>query len=242
MSSENPSGGSPLLSEAASIVTASKSSGHHLRILVAPSGFKESVTADQAADCIETGLRRVATPATATIRKLPLNDGGEGFCRAMIVAKGGQIRDVTVTGPIGDKIDSHYGVFSESGTKVGVVEMAAAAGLSLVPSESRDPTRTSTYGVGELLAAALDEGCDKIIMGCGDSGTSDGGAGMLQALGVSLLDADGKSLPTAGGGGSLDNIANVQIDQMHPRLRGSTQGSLSTRTQIRLQHDLTSPM
>ena len=100
-----------------------------------------------------------------------------------------------------------------------MLDMAAAAGLRLVPKDARDPTITTTYGVGELIRRALDAGCTKIIVGCGDSGTSDGGAGMLQALGVRLLDVDGEELPKAGGGRSLSSLANVCWCSVHPRLR-----------------------
>lgn len=96
--------------------------------------------------------------------------------------------------------------------------MAAAAGLRLVPKTHRDPTRTTTYGVGELMKAALDQGVSRIIIGCGDSGTSDGGAGMLQALGVKLLDADGNELPAASGGAALSKLDSISLEDIHPRL------------------------
>lgn len=212
-----------------------------LRILVAPSGFKESLGPDEVADCIEAGVRRVLPdPAVAEIRKVPLHDGGEGFCRALVAAmrhagdlKGhfldprDGIRNLKVTGPVGKPIHSHYGVVtsicpsSRKLTKIGILDMAAAAGLSLVPSTYRDPTVTTTYGVGELIAAALDEGCDRIIIGCGDSGTSDGGAGMMQALGVKLLDVEGQELPCAAGGAGLSELETLDLSDIHPRLRQS---------------------
>lgn len=97
--------------------------------------------------------------------------------------------------------------------------MAAAAGLRLVPTDCRDPTITTTYGVGELMAGALDEGCSKIIIGCGDSGTSDGGAGLLQALGVQFLDVHGNEIPRASGGNTLHGVGSVNFEKVHPRLR-----------------------
>lgn len=97
--------------------------------------------------------------------------------------------------------------------------VAAAAGLRLVPRTQRDPTVTTTYGVGELMRAALDAGVDKILIGCGDSGTSDGGAGMLQALGARLLDQHGNELPLASGGGALADLARIVMDHVHPGLR-----------------------
>ena len=194
-----------------------------LRILIAPSGFKESLGPEEVADCIEEGLRRVVAPEQAYLRKVPLHDGGEGFCRALVSAQGGGIRQKTVTGPIGKPVDSHFGLMGED-NKTAVLDMAAAAGLRLVPKDCRDPTITTTYGVGELMAAALDEGCNRIIIGCGDSGTSDGGAGMLQALGARLLDDEGKEIPVALGGSSLSRLASISLDQIHPRLRENHPG------------------
>ncbi|KAH6642382.1 glycerate kinase [Boeremia exigua] len=187
-------------------------------ILIAPSGFKESLGPEHVADAIEAGCRKVLDEKSVVIRKLPLHDGGEGFARALVAAHGGKIVDATVTGPIGEPVQSHLGFVHED-NKTAVLDMAAAAGLRLVPKESRDPTVTTTYGVGELIRIALDSGCTKIIIGCGDSGTSDGGAGMLQALGVRLLDAEGAELSKAGGGQGLSRLAKICWCSVHPRLR-----------------------
>lgn len=192
-----------------------------LKILIAPSGFKEALGPEEAADAIEEGLRRVIVESTATIAKLPLHDGGEGFCKALVGANGGEIRELDVTGPTGATLKSHFGLMGED-DKVAVLDMAAAAGLRLVPATHRDPTKTTTFGVGELIKAALDEGCTKILIGCGDSGTSDGGAGMLQALGVRLLDKHGDELPRAGGGATLADLASISVDEIHPRLRSDS--------------------
>lgn len=193
--------------------------GYPLRILIAPSGFKESLGPEQVADAIEAGVRKVLDERSVILRKLPLHDGGEGFARALVVAQGGEIVERSVTGPIGLSVESHLGFVGEK-KKTAVLDMAAAAGLRLVPKNSRDPTVTTTYGVGQLIAEALDAGCTKIIIGCGDSGTSDGGAGMLQALGARLLDADGQELPRAAGGRSLVRLDRIDWDNVHPRLRG----------------------
>ena len=192
--------------------------GHPLRILIAPSGFKESLGPEHVADAIEAGCRKVLDEKSCIIKKLPLYDGGEGFARALVAAHGGTIRNETVTGPIGLAVQSHLG-FIHDDNKTVVLDMAAAAGLRLVPKDSRDPTVTTTYGVGELIEKALDAGCTKIIIGCGDSGTSDGGAGMLQALGVRLLDAEGRELPKAGGGRALSCLDKICWCGVHPRLR-----------------------
>ncbi len=168
-----------------------------LRILIAPSGFKESLAADEVADCIANGVLR-AIP-DAKIQKAPLVDGGEGFAKALVAATGGSLHPVTVTGPVGEPVEAHYGLLGGTDTKTAVLEMAAAAGLRLVPRDARDPLKTTTYGVGELIKAALDAGVERILVGCGDSGTNDGGAGMAQALGIRLLDAAGNSLVRGGG-------------------------------------------
>lgn len=142
-----------------------------LRILIAPSGFKESLEAEEVAACLQEGLRRVVDPLEADIQQLPLQDGGEGFCKALVKSKNGQIVQRSVTGPLNSPVDSHFGIIARDGVSIAVLDMAAAAGLRLVPSDCRDPGVTTTYGVGELVAAALDVGCSKIIIGCGDSGT-----------------------------------------------------------------------
>jgi glycerate kinase len=172
------------------------------------------------ADAIEAGIRTVLDGNFVILRKLPLHDGGEGFARALVATHGGFIIDVPVTGPTRSLVESHLGFIGKD-KKTAVLDMAAAAGLRLVPKDERDPTITTTYGVGELIREALDAGSTKIIIGCGDSGTSDGGAGMLQALGVRLLDAEGEELPKAGGGRSLARLASICWDGVHPRLRES---------------------
>jgi glycerate 2-kinase len=193
-----------------------------LCILVSPSGFKECLEPEAVADCIETGIRRVLPDAI--IRKAPLHDGGEGFSRALVAATGGEMRYLTVTGPIREPVHSHFGFLGGDGRpRTAVVDVAAAAGLGLVPRHRRDPVLTTTYGVGELVAAALNDGARRIIIGCGDSGTCDGGIGMCQALGVRFIDADGKELPRAGGGGQLARVAGVDVSSLHPRLLGDVE-------------------
>lgn len=194
-----------------------------LHVLIAPSGFKESLGADEVADCIASGVRR-AVP-DALIRKAPVPDGGEGFAQALVRTVGGTLQPVTVTGPVGEPVEAHFGLLAapETGTAGGpapgptaVLEMASAAGLRHVPRDRRDPLTTTTRGVGELIAAALDAGASRVLVGCGDSGTNDGGAGMAQALGVRLLDADGEDLGS--GGGELTRLAHVDVSGLDPRL------------------------
>lgn len=187
-----------------------------MTILVSPSGFKESIQADVVADCIEAGILRVVP--NAIIRKAPLVDGGEGFTHALVSVTGGELRTIQVLGPVHKPVASYYG-FLGGNSRTAVIEMAAAAGLRLVPKSSPDLGRTTTYGVGELIRAALDDGAERILIGCGDSGTNDGGAGMIQALGGRLLDADGNELPTAGGGNDLIRLATIDLSGLDPRLQ-----------------------
>jgi glycerate 2-kinase len=185
-----------------------------LRIVVAPSGFKESLEADEVADRIEAGVLRVIPEAE--VLKAPMVDGGEGFTKALVAATGGELREVEVTGPVGQPVESHYGFLGGDGPKTAVLEMAAAAGLVLVPREVRDPSGTTTYGVGELIRAALDDGAEQLLVGCGDSGTTDGGAGMAQALGVRLLDGRGEEIGR--GGIELARLASIDPSGRDPRL------------------------
>lgn len=154
----------------------------------------------------------------ARIEKAPLVDGGEGFTRALVGATGGELTELMVTGPVGDPVKAHYGFLGgEGSTTTAVLEMASAAGLSRVPRDVRDPSVTTTYGVGELIRAALDDGAARILVGCGDSGTSDGGAGAAQALGVGLFDSDGREIEPKGGG-ELSKLRRIDLSGRDPRL------------------------
>ncbi|MDQ3323337.1 MAG: glycerate kinase [Acidobacteriota bacterium] len=186
-----------------------------LKVVIAPSGFKESLSAEEAARIIARGVRNILPDAEIT--EVPLGDGGEGFTRTMMSATGGKIHKVPATGPTGKPIESHFGIFTDDdGKKVAVLEMAAAAGLSLVPKDQRNPFETTTYGVGELIKAALDAGVDKILVGNGDSGTNDGGAGAAQALGVKLLKENGDDIERSGTG--LKELAKVDLSGRDERL------------------------
>jgi len=187
-----------------------------LRVLVAPSGFKESLGAEEVADCIEAGVLRVLPEAE--VLKAPMVDGGEGFTKTLVNVTGGTLHELAVTGPIGEPVESHFGFLGGEGPRTAVLEMAAAAGLRLVPREIRDPSGTTTYGVGELIRAALDAGAERILGGCGDSGTTDGGAGMAQALGARLLDKAGRELDR--GGLELARLASIDLSGRDPRLEG----------------------
>ncbi|NGO13289.1 glycerate kinase [Streptomyces sp. HC44] len=182
------------------------------RFAVAPSGFKESLSAQAAADAIAAGVRRVVPDAEVDL--IPLVDGGEGTAAALAASTGGRLVALPATGPVGEPIGTHFALLGARDTAV--VEMAAVAGLSLVPRSLRDPGATTTYGVGELIRAALDTGVRRILVGCGDSGTSDGGAGALQALGARLLDVDGFELPH--GGRELTRLHRIDPTGLDPRL------------------------
>ncbi|MFE2774270.1 glycerate kinase family protein [Microbacterium resistens] len=184
------------------------------RILVAPSGFKESIDADGVARAIAAGIRRVIPGVR--VDEFPVPDGGEGTAAALAAATGGALVPARVTGPTGAAVDAHWARLGGAAEGTAVVEMAAAGGLRLVPRDRRDPGATTTRGVGELIAAALDADARRIIVGCGDSGTSDGGAGALQALGARVLDAQGRVVPD--GGRHLAAAASLDLSGLHPRV------------------------
>ncbi|MFE1368368.1 glycerate kinase [Streptomyces anulatus] len=184
------------------------------RIAIAPSGFKESLSAARVAEAIAVGVRRVIPDADLDL--IPLVDGGEGTAEALALAGGGRLVPVTATGPVGEPVASHFALLGGPGPLTAVVEMAAVAGLALVPPGLRHPGATTTYGVGELIRAALDAGARRILVGCGDSGTSDGGAGALQALGARLTDRHDRELRR--GGGALHELERIDPSGLDPRL------------------------
>jgi glycerate kinase len=186
-----------------------------VRIVIAPDSFKGSRSAGEVAAAIEEGIRRVF-PA-AEVRKVPLADGGEGTVRALVEATGGKIREAEVTGPLGETVKANYGILGEGRTAV--IEMAAASGLPLVPESKRDPSRTTTYGTGELIKFALREGCRELIIGIGGSATTDGGAGMAQALGARLRDERGKEIGF--GGGELQRLDRIDLTHLDRRIKES---------------------
>jgi len=186
-----------------------------MKIVIIPSGFKECLNAEEVASSMDMGIRRFDRNVNTVV--IPMIDGGEGFAETIINIKKGELIYKQVTGPVGEKIMSHFGVYEEKGVKTAVIEMAAVAGLKLVPRSMRNPLKTTTYGVGELIKAALAEHVDHIIVGCGDSGTSDGGAGMAQALGVQFLDHDHRVLNICGGG-DLSQVAHIDASNLDERV------------------------
>jgi glycerate kinase len=183
-----------------------------VKIVVAPDSFKGSLTALEVSDAIEKGIREVFPEAE--IIKIPMADGGDGTVECLVNATGGEILREKVIGPLRNEILAHYGILGDK--KTAVIEMAAASGLTLVPENKRDPLITTTYGTGQLIKAALNQGCRKMIIGIGGSATNDGGAGMVQALGVKLLDREEKEVGF--GGGELKKIVKIDISCMDNRL------------------------
>ncbi len=184
-----------------------------LSFLIAPDSFKGSASAKEVAQSIADGLK-IALPY-AHFDLVPMADGGEGTVEALVAATGGTIVKVPVRGPLGEPVEAFFGILGDGQTAV--IEMAAAAGLALVPPDKRNPMVTTTYGVGELIRAALDANCRRFIIGIGGSATNDGGAGMAQALGARLLDSEGNDLKF--GGGELGKLARVDVSGLDPRLQ-----------------------
>ncbi|HSO93276.1 MAG TPA: glycerate kinase, partial [Candidatus Dormibacteraeota bacterium] len=179
------------------------------RIVLAPNAFKGSLTAEQAAEAMAEAVR--AEMPSARIDLVPIADGGDGTVEALVSAGGGSLKRLRVRGPLGDPVEAGYGLLDSGSTAV--IEMARAAGLSLVPQSRRDPAITTTYGVGQLLQDASDGGVRKFIVGIGGSATNDGGAGMAQALGYHLLDERGLELPP--GGLALARLARIHVGGVH---------------------------
>ncbi|MEH6949422.1 glycerate kinase [Bacillus sp. JJ634] len=190
-----------------------------MKIVMVPSGFKECLDAEEVALAMERGARKFNQ--TFDLEVVPMIDGGEGFAKTIVSLKDGELIYREVTGPIGEKIVSYFGIFVEGDRRTAVIEMAAVAGLKLVPRNQRNPLKTTTYGVGELIRSALDFGVDHILIGCGDSGTSDGGAGLAQALGVRFLDKD-KQMIEVHGGEDLIKVDSIDMTQLDQRLGNVT--------------------
>lgn len=187
-----------------------------MRIVIAPQSLKGSLTASQAGEAIARGVR--AALPDAEIIVVPVADGGEGTVEALVDATGGAMFEQVVTGPLGEPVAASFGMLGDGQTAA--IEMASCAGLPLVPPALRDPRITTTCGVGELILAALDRGSRRFIIGIGGSATNDGGAGMAQALGASLLGNDEQ--PIAPGGAALASLARISIKSMDARLRECT--------------------
>ncbi|MDF2614184.1 MAG: glycerate kinase [Clostridia bacterium] len=197
-----------------------------MQIIVAPDSFKGSMSAIEVANSIEKGIKRVFRDAD--IIKIPIADGGEGTVDAIVMGAGGTYRDAMVTGPLGQRIKARYGMLPDGSA---VIEMAAASGITLVPKEKLNPLEATTYGTGELVKAALNEGATNIIMGIGGSATNDGGMGFAQALGAVFKDKQGNILGL--GAKYLKEIETIDISRLDKRL---------SQTRFIVACDVTNPL
>ena len=175
-----------------------------MKVAIAIDSFKGSLSSVAAGNAAAEGVRRVFPDAECVVR--PLADGGEGTVDALVAGLGGELRRVTVTGPAGKPVTAKYGLLPDG---VAVMEMAEAAGITLVSGAEKNPLHTTTYGVGEMILDAVRNGAKTFVIGIGGSATNDGGAGMLQALGFRLLDASGNDIPR--GGAALAKLARIEL-------------------------------
>jgi glycerate kinase len=191
-----------------------------MKIVIAPQGFKGSLTALEIARAIERGVKTVVPDADTILA--PVADGGDGTLQALVDSSGGQVVTTTVTDPLGRPIDAEWGslgvkVATEDGAKTAVIEMARSSGLALLALDELDPLSTTTRGVGEIFKTALDGGHRRFIIGIGGSATNDGGAGMMQALGARLLDKNGAELQP--GGAALAGLDRIDVSDLDERVR-----------------------
>ncbi|MEX3618336.1 glycerate kinase [Paenibacillus glucanolyticus] len=196
-------------------------------IVLAPDSFKESMTAKEVCEAMERGILK-ANPNVTCIH-VPMADGGEGTMQSLVDATGGTVHTAMVTGPLGNQVEASYGISGDGST--GVLEMASASGIHLVPPAERNPLVTTTYGTGELIKACLDHGVSRLLIGIGGSATNDGGAGVVQALGGKLLDAEGREL--AFGGGDLGRLASFDLIGLDSRLQ---------HVEVEVACDVTNPL
>ena len=198
-----------------------------MKVVIAIDSFKGSLTSLEAGNSAAAGIRRVFPGAECIVR--PLADGGEGTVEALVAACEGKKMKISVTGPLGEPVLCQYGLIEK--TKTAIIEMSGAAGITLVPASARNPLFTTTYGVGEVIRNAIEKGCRRFIVGIGGSATNDGGTGMLQALGFSLLNKTGK--PIRPGALGLKDLAFIDDKNALPELKDCT---------FRIACDVTNPL
>ena len=184
-----------------------------MKFVLAPDSFKESMTAKEVCLAMEKGIKKV-NPNIECVH-VPMADGGEGTMQSLVDATCGKVYSLEVVGPLGNKVKAEYGILGNG--EIGILEMASASGIHLVPLEERNPLITTTYGTGELIKACLDKGIKKLLIGIGGSATNDGGAGVVQALGGRLLDKDGNELDF--GGGELGKLEKIDLTNLDTRLK-----------------------
>lgn len=185
-----------------------------MKVVIAIDSFKGSLSSIEAANAVKEGVLLAHEDAEVVIK--PLADGGEGTTDALIEGLNGKRVDLTVTGPMGKPVDCYYGLLPETNTAV--MEMASAAGITMVPDAEKDPLVATTYGVGEMIKDAMGKGIRNFIIGIGGSATNDGGIGMLEALGFAFLDKDGNSVGE--GGQALGKIVKVDDSNVDPLIKG----------------------
>ncbi|GGK01487.1 glycerate kinase [Lentibacillus kapialis] len=185
-----------------------------MNIVIATDSFKGSASTFEVADSIEKGIKNLEP--FASINKFPISDGGEGTVDALVAASNGKFIEKEVTNPLGEKVSGRLGLLENN---IAVIAMAEASGLTLIKEDEKNPFKTTTYGTGELIKAALDLGVDEILIGIGGSATNDGGAGMAQALGVSLKDGNGD--PIGFGAEALENLEVVDMTNIDNRIKGT---------------------
>ena len=205
-----------------------------MRILVAPQALKGSLDAPAVGEAIVRGILSIIPDAECSV--VPVADGGEGTVTALVAATGGEVREVEVQGPLGEPVSARFGLLgagahNPSGKRTAVIEMASASGLPLVPAERRNPLVADTFGTGQLILAALDSGCQRILIGIGGSATNDGGAGVARALGVRFFSHAGDELQP--GGAVLADLARIDISRKDSRL---------ANTEVIVACDVTNPL
>lgn len=184
-----------------------------MKVVVAIDSLKGSLSSLEAGNAIKQGIKRVYQDAKIIVK--PLADGGEGTVEALVSGMRGKIETVVATGPLGDKIESSYGIIIEK--RLAIMEMASIAGITLLSLKQRNPLYTTTYGLGEMIKDAISKGCNNFIIGIGGSATNDGGIGMLQALGFDLLDKDGNQVPLGARG--LKDLVKIDDKNVLPELK-----------------------
>ncbi len=182
-------------------------------ILLAPDSFKESMTAKEACDAMERGIKKVNKNINCI--KVPMADGGEGTMQSLVDATYGKVYKIKVIGPLGNEVEAEYGMLGDG--KTGIIEMASASGITLVPENERNPLITTTYGTGQLIKECLDKGAEKLLIGIGGSSTNDGGVGAIQALGGRFKDKYGNEIGF--GGRELGKILTIDLSELDPRLK-----------------------
>lgn len=203
-----------------------------MKFVLAPDSFKESMTAKEVCQAMENGIRKVLPDAK--IISVPMSDGGEGTMDSLIDATNGQKYAVKVTEPLGTPVTAHYGILGDQ--KTAIIEMAEASGLSYVPQDKRTPAtikKTTTFGTGELINAALKHDVTRVIIGLGGSSTNDGGSGMGQAIGVKFFDHNDHEITQKLGGGDLKQITRIDTIDINPKIK---------KTKFLLASDVTNPL